>query len=60
MDIRTGRAYDTREAALSDGAAESDIAEVTRGQHAEPKVKFSKGSFKAVKQPETAHQGADQ
>jgi hypothetical protein len=29
MDLRTGKTYDTREAALADGAAASDVVEVT-------------------------------
>lgn len=46
MDIRTGREYETREAAVADGVPDSDIAEVTRADDAAPVVRFSSGPFK--------------
>lgn len=56
MDMRTGKTYDSLEAARADGVPESDIALVEYGPDGEPKpsfakppkVKFSKGSFKPV------------
>lgn len=53
MDIGTGKTYDTKAAALTDGVAESDIADIRpcRDQPV-PKVKFSKGSFKKIEQPQ--------
>lgn len=56
MDIRTGRIYETREAARADGVPDADIALIEeapdgpRPRFAPPKPqwKFSKGSFKPV------------
>ena len=48
MDIRTGKTYETREAALMDGVPASDIACVEqRLRDGKMIVKFSKGSFKS-------------
>ena len=51
MDISTGKTYDTREAAIADGVAESDIARILerRLANGDPIVKFSKGSFKSYR-----------
>lgn len=52
MDIRTGKTYETLEAALADGVPASDIAHVTvddRLASGLPIVKFSKGSFKSYR-----------
>ena len=46
MDMRTGRTYETKEAALAAGVPESDIAEVTQTLDNLPEVKFSSGPFK--------------
>lgn len=46
MDIRTGKTYDTREAAETDGVPASDIAEVIRREGATPEVRFASGPFK--------------
>lgn len=60
MDLRTGRTYASVEAARADGVPESDIAHVVWPEaitkmvdgiplhRPEPKVSFSKGSFKPV------------
>lgn len=56
MDIRSGRTYDTFEAARANGVPESDIARIDfdadggpRPSFAKPpKLKFTKGSFKPV------------
>ena len=56
MDIRTGKTYETLEAALSAGVPESDLALIEHGPDGEPrpsfakppKLKFTKGSFKPV------------
>lgn len=54
MDIATGKTYETREAALADGVAESDIAHVERRlRDGKMIVKFSKGSFKSFRRNET-------
>ena len=51
MDIRTGRIYETKEAALAAGVPESDIAEII-GDPANPHpdageiVRFENGPFK--------------
>jgi Asp-tRNA(Asn)/Glu-tRNA(Gln) amidotransferase C subunit len=48
MDLRTGKTYETEQAALADGVPESDIALVEqRLRDGKPIVKFSKGSFKS-------------
>jgi len=46
MDIRTGKTYETREAALNDGVPPADIAEVTRHDPSIPTVRFESGPFK--------------
>ena len=46
MDIRTGRTYETREAAVAAGVPESDIAEITRMDKSVPEVRFASGPFK--------------
>lgn len=50
MDIRTGRTYDTKEAALAARVPESDIAEIVGHPDAHPQtgeiVRFSSGPFK--------------
>lgn len=46
MDIRTGKTYDTREAALADGVPASDIADVRERVGREPDVTFATGPFK--------------
>lgn len=46
MDLRTGKTYETKEEALSDGVPESDIAEVVRRDKNLPIVRFSSGPFK--------------
>lgn len=51
MDIRTGKTYESKEAALADGVPVSDFAEIQeRGTQKPPKVTFSKGSFKKIEQ----------
>lgn len=58
MDIRSGRMYDTKEAALAAGVPESDIAEVVWPEEVKavrdaiPTVKFSKNLFKSFKNVE--------
>mgnify|MGYP001596412362 CR=1 FL=1 len=48
MDLRTGKTYESRDAALADGVPESDIAHVeNRLRDGKPIVKFTKGSFKS-------------
>jgi hypothetical protein len=47
MDMNTGKEYPTRQAAIDDGVAPADIAEV-RLKNGKPIVKFSKGSFKSL------------
>lgn len=48
MDIRTGKTYESQEAALADGVPRSDIAHVEqRLRDGKPVVTFSKGSFKS-------------
>lgn len=52
MDIRSGKTYETLDAALADGVPRSDIAHVTTDERLNrglPIVKFSKGSFKSFK-----------
>jgi len=46
MDIRTGKTYETREAAEADGVPASDIAEITRADSTVPEVRFTTGPFK--------------
>ena len=51
MDIRTGRTYETLEAALAAGVPEYDIAHVTKQQGGRrdltgPRVSFKGGPFK--------------
>jgi len=46
MDLRTGKTYDTREAAVADGVPDSDIAEITRHDPNAPEVRFASGPFK--------------
>lgn len=56
MDIRTGKTYETFEAARKAGVPESDIAQLQFDEQRSmnptfmppPKVKFTKGSFKRV------------
>ena len=49
MDIRTGKTYESEQAALAAGVPKSDIALVEqRLRDGKPVVKFSKGSFKSV------------
>jgi hypothetical protein len=58
MDMRTGRTYESYDAASADGVPESDIALIECGPDGEPrpsfakppKVRFTKGSFKPVPQ----------
>ena len=48
MDLRTGKTYETKEAALAAGVPESDLAELT-GEATDksvPEVRFSSGPFK--------------
>lgn len=54
MDIRTGKTYETLEAAFADGVPESDVAHILeqRLKNGEPIVKFSKGSFKSYRRNE--------
>lgn len=40
MDLRTGRTYPTREAAIADGVPASDVAEVFTGADGSPDVRF--------------------
>jgi len=55
MDLRTGKMYESVEAARADGVPESDIAhvvwpkEIADMRRAIPLVEFSKGSFKPIK-----------
>lgn len=55
MDIRTGKLYDTKQAALDAGVPESDIAELEGVMDPEsplkqlPTVKFSKHTFGSFK-----------
>lgn len=55
MDLRTGKMYDSVEAARADGVPESDIAHVVLPKHngetlrPEPRVTFPKGPFKSLK-----------
>ena len=46
MDLRTGKTYETREAAEADGVPRSDIAEIVRNDDRVPKVRFTTGPFK--------------
>lgn len=46
MDLRTGETYETKDAALKAGVPASDIAEVVKGDHNIPEVRFSSGPFK--------------
>lgn len=46
MDMRTGKTYESREAAEADGVPLSDIAEVTRHDGRVPEVRFNSGPFK--------------
>lgn len=46
MDMRTGRMYDSKEAAQAVGVPESDIAELSDRLENLPDVKFSSGPFK--------------
>lgn len=56
MDMRTGRTYESYEAARADGVPASDIALIEHGPDGEPRpsfakparLKFTKGSFKPV------------
>lgn len=47
MDLNTGKTYPSIEAALKDGVSESDVVHIS-GSKENPKLKFSKGSFKKV------------
>ena len=50
MDLRTGKTYETKAAAIADGVPESDIVMVERRlRDGLPIVKFSKGSFKSLR-----------
>lgn len=59
MDLRTGKMYETVEAARAAGVPESDIVHVvwpkaiTEMRQVIPLIKFSKGSFKPIKMVET-------
>lgn len=61
MDLRTGKTYDTAEAARADGVSESDLAQVECGlsqierrlREGKSVVKFSKGSFKSFARNES-------
>ncbi len=46
MDIRTGKTYETREAALRADVPASDIAEIVRADSSIPEVRFATGPFK--------------
>lgn len=48
MDLRTGRTYDTRDAALAAGVPESDIAQLTGETQPDgaPVVQVTSGPFK--------------
>lgn len=47
MDLRTGRTYETRAAALADGVPESDIVEVEVSDKSDaPIIRVAKGPFK--------------
>lgn len=51
MDMRTGKTYDTKDAAVAAGVPESDIAEIVgdpadRHPHAGEIVRFTSGPFK--------------
>ena len=46
MDMRTGKIYDSKEEALSDGVPASDIAEIIRHDESVPEVRFASGPFK--------------
>jgi hypothetical protein len=46
MDLRTGRSYASRDAALKAGVPASDIAEIVRRDADEPEVRFATGPFK--------------
>lgn len=49
MDLRTGKTYETEQAALAAGVPKSDIALVERRlRDGKPIVKFSRGSFKSL------------
>jgi hypothetical protein len=58
MDLRTGRTYESREAALADGVPESDIAEVVQTPEG-PSVRVTRQPFKAEPNPRypARHQG---
>ena len=57
MDMRTGKTYDSLEAAIADGVPRSDVAQLEcpishiekRLREGKPVVKFSGGSFKAFR-----------
>lgn len=48
MDLRTGKMYETKEAARAAGVPESDLAEVFDDPHdrSVPEVRFASGPFK--------------
>ena len=54
MDIRTGKLYESKEAAIQAGVPESDVANIfeRRLANGDPVVKFSKGSFKSMRRNE--------
>lgn len=54
MDLRTGKTYDSFDAAVAAGVPEADIALIERLREGIPVVKFSKGSFKSyLRDPES-------
>lgn len=57
MDLRTGKIYATREAALADGVPESDLAmvEPPRAPGDAPTVTVTKGPFKGRIYRRTEH-----
>lgn len=55
MNIRTGKTYETLQAALAAGVPRSDIAEVTRNDGDIPEVRFASGPFKDRVYKRTLH-----
>lgn len=45
MDLRTGKTYDTKEAALADGVPESDVVEVRTTRDREFHLKFANRKY---------------
>lgn len=50
MDLRTGRTYETKEAALADGVPESDVAEVQITRDHDFHLKFANPKYPAPHQ----------